>query len=190
VLDFVMNEKCAAGTGRFLEAIGDTCEIPLHDMGPISLEAEKETEISSMCTVFAESEVISKLAEGAGKESVIKGLHSAIAFRVVSMGKRIGVKPPLVFTGGVARNIGMVHMLKEKTGLDTNDILAPPNPQIIGALGAAFFAREEYKKQKKNAKKLLSFPAQEIAREFEYEIPVKKPKKINPLSDGRIYRFR
>jgi len=147
VKDFVMNEKCAAGTGRFLEAISDVCEISLEELGPISLEAEFETTISSMCTVFAESEVISKLAEGIEKESIIKGLHSAIAFRVLSMGKRVGLKAPLVFSGGVARNIGMVRMLKEKTGFDSRDLLVPLNPQIIGALGAAFFAAEEWKKR-------------------------------------------
>jgi predicted CoA-substrate-specific enzyme activase len=147
VKDFVMNEKCAAGTGRFLEAISEVCEISLDDLGAISLEAEYETTISSMCTVFAESEVISKLAEGVDKESIIKGLHSAIAFRVLSMGKRIGIKAPLVFSGGVARNIGMVQMLKEKTGFAPHHLLVPPNPQIIGALGAAFFAAGEGKKQ-------------------------------------------
>lgn len=148
VKDFVMNEKCAAGTGRFLEAISEACEISLDELGAISVQAEFETTISSMCTVFAESEVISKLAEGVDKESIIKGLHSAIAFRVLSMGKRIGLKAPLVFSGGVARNIGMVRMLKEKTGFDSKDLLVPLNPQIIGALGAAFFAAEEWKKRR------------------------------------------
>lgn len=191
VKDFVMNEKCAAGTGRFLEAISEVCEISLDELGTISLEAEFETTISSMCTVFAESEVISKMAEGVDKESIIKGLHSAIAFRVLSMGKRIGIKAPMVFSGGVARNIGMVQMLKEKTGFASKDLLVPRNPQIIGALGAAFFAAEEWKKQHRShrsstaaAGDIISTgtspaPLQEkqfqIIRELEKTIPLKQP---------------
>ncbi|UCH98256.1 MAG: 2-hydroxyacyl-CoA dehydratase [Candidatus Aminicenantes bacterium] len=180
IIDFVMNEKCAAGTGRFLEAIGDICEVSLDDMGPISLKAETETVISSMCTVFAESEVISKLAEGEGKESIIKGLHSAIAFRVLAMGKRIGLKTPVAFTGGVAKNSGMLRMLIDKTGFNKRDILVPPHPQIIGALGAAFFALEESKKQRTNNAALngksLWTPGK-ITAEFEKEIPVRNHKK-------------
>jgi len=187
VIDFVMNEKCAAGTGRFLEAIGDVCEISLDQLGPISLKAEKEAEISSMCTVFAESEVISKLADGEEKESVIKGLHSAITFRVLSMGKRIGIKAPLVFTGGVARNSGMVRMLMEKTGFDKKDVRVPPVPQIVGGLGAAFFARDQWNSRKKGQTTVYikGKPSQEIEKiisNWEKEIPAKIQK---PGKNGR-----
>jgi predicted CoA-substrate-specific enzyme activase len=155
VKDFVMNEKCAAGTGRFLEAISEVCEISLEELGATSMQAEFETTISSMCTVFAESEVISKLAEGAEKESIIRGLHAAIAFRVLSMGKRVGIKAPLVFSGGVARNIGMVQVLREKTGFDPHQLIVPPQPQAIGALGAALFAAQEWENRQNTSPSIM-----------------------------------
>jgi predicted CoA-substrate-specific enzyme activase len=183
VKDFVMNEKCAAGTGRFLETISEACEVSLDELGAISLAAEFETTISSMCTVFAESEVISKLADGVDKESIIKGLHSAIAFRVLSMGKRIGIKAPLVFSGGVARNIGMVRMLQEKAGFEPQQLMVPPDPQLIGALGAAFFAAQEWKKQQEApvSGATASSPQNldRITRQLLQEIPLK------PVPPGR-----
>jgi predicted CoA-substrate-specific enzyme activase len=179
VLDFVMNEKCAAGTGQFIEAVSEICEVSLDEMGDISLQAEFETGISSMCTVFAESEIISKLAEGAGKEPVIKGLHAAIAFRVLTMGKRIGINPPLVFTGGVAKNIGMVRELLDRTGFKKKELLVPPDPQFTGALGAALSAVEEYNKQRSQKATVLvsdngtsQAKLAKITSELEKEIPV------------------
>jgi|GEM_PF-664631 len=147
VRDFALNEKCAAGAGRFLEVISDILETDIRKIGPLSLEASEEARISSFCVVFSETEVVSKLAKGASKENVLFGVHSAITQRVLSLGKRIGIVPPLVFSGGVAQNIGMVEMMIEKTGFDPKDVRVPPNAQSIGALGAALYAETNVRRQ-------------------------------------------
>jgi predicted CoA-substrate-specific enzyme activase len=144
VLDFVMNEKCAAGTGRFLEAACRILKIPLEELGPLSARATTACKISSTCVVFAESEIISKLAEGADPESVAKGIHQAMISRLLGMGKRIGLHPPVVFTGGVARNEGMVQEVRTQLNLGEDELWIPTEPKITGALGAALFALEEW----------------------------------------------
>jgi predicted CoA-substrate-specific enzyme activase len=145
VLDFVMNEKCAAGTGRFLEAACKILKVPLEELGELSLQAETACKINSTCVVFAESEIISRLSEGTARESVAKGIHQAMISRLLGMGKRTGIHSPLVFTGGVARNNGMVRELMEQLGLQTTELRIPEEPKITGALGAALLALEEYK---------------------------------------------
>ena len=137
VKDFVMNDKCAAGTGRFLEVMARTLEIDLDQMGPVSLQFEKETKVSSMCTVFAESEVVSLISEGAKVADIIRGIHRAISDRTISLAERVGVVPEVVMTGGVAKNIGVVACIEEKLG---KKLILPPEPQIVGALGAAHIA--------------------------------------------------
>ncbi|WP_406676540.1 acyl-CoA dehydratase activase [Moorella sp. ACPs] len=137
VRDFVMNEKCAAGTGRFLEVMASALEVPVKDMGTLSQQASQGASISSMCTVFAESEVVSLVAEGRPVAEIIKGLHNAIAQRVVAMAQRAGWEEPVAMTGGVAKNLGVVKSLEEYLG---TSIRIPPDPQIIGALGAALLA--------------------------------------------------
>lgn len=136
---FLMNDKCAAGTGRFLEVMARALEVDLDQMGPLSLEAHKELKISSMCTVFAESEVISLVAQEHDVRDILWGLHLSVARRVGAMARGIGVRPPVMMSGGVAKNVGMLRALEQTLG---TPLLVPPEPQLMGALGAASIARE------------------------------------------------
>ena len=138
VLDFTMNDKCAAGTGRFLEVMAAKLRVPLNEMGTLSMGANGEVRISSVCTVFAESEVISLVAQNHPKEEIIRGLHRAIVNRVWSMVKTLGVKREVTMSGGVAKNRGVVAFLEEKLG---HPIHVYKEPQIVGALGAALHAK-------------------------------------------------
>jgi predicted CoA-substrate-specific enzyme activase len=147
VLDFVMNDKCAAGTGRFLEVMMNALNIESLDlMGELSLHSKEPAKISSMCTVFAESEVISLFAQKkAKKEDIIAGLHSAIAKRITGMVNRLGrIQEKIVFCGGVAKNIGVKKALEQELG---KILYSPEDPQITGALGAAIIAQERYQKK-------------------------------------------
>ena len=137
VRDFTMNDKCAAGTGRFLEVMARALEVDLDAFGELSLGAEIVSPISSLCTVFAESEVISLIAKGEKRENIIAGIHASIGARVVSMAKRIGVRPPTMMTGGVAKNIGVVKALEEKLG---TALFVSDKAQVTGAIGAALIA--------------------------------------------------
>ncbi len=137
VRDFVMNDKCAAGTGRFLEVMATVLKASIDEMGPISLTSEDPSSITSTCTIFAESEIITLRADETKREDMIAGLHRAVARRVVIMGKTVGYKDNVVFTGGVAKNTGVLKFLEEL--LETKIVL-PDEPQIMGALGAALFA--------------------------------------------------
>jgi len=138
VRDFVMNDKCAAGTGRFLEVMADVLEVgSIDNMGPMSLKGGSPCNISSTCTIFAESEVVSLRAEGRSREDLIAGVHRAVASRVAVMAKRLKIKPELIFTGGVAKNIGVKMALEEEFAME---ISVPEEPQIMGALGAALLA--------------------------------------------------
>jgi len=150
VIDFNMNDKCAAGTGRFLEIIANNFQLTLADLGPLSLSAEEFVPISSTCTVFAESEVISLLARGENKANIVKGIHHSIANRIAGMFSRVGVESDLFFSGGVAKNEGMRAVLEEvlKAQIVTLDNF---DPQLVGALGAAVFARDLAKKEIRNA---------------------------------------
>lgn len=143
VTNFVMNDKCAAGTGRFLEVMARVLEVDINEMGPISLRSKNPCQISSTCTVFAESEMVSLRAEGKGHGDLIAGIHKAIAHRVAIMGKPIGFKKDVVFTGGVAKNVGMKKAMEDEIGME---ILIPEEPQIMGALGAAILAGFELNK--------------------------------------------
>ena len=142
VLDFVMNEKCAAGTGRFLEAVSKILRVRLEDLGELSRGAAGLCKISSTCIVFAESEIISRLAEGTAPESVARGVHQAMVSRLLSMGKRVGLTEPVVFSGGVAENVGMVDEVIHQLNIPAASLLIPPQPKLTGALGAALFARD------------------------------------------------
>jgi predicted CoA-substrate-specific enzyme activase len=138
VLDFTMNDKCAAGTGRFLEVMAAKLKVPLNEMGTLSMSANGEVRISSVCTVFAESEVISLVAQNHPKEEIIKGIHRAIVNRVWSMVKSLGVKKEVTMSGGVAKNQGVVSILEEKLG---HPIHVYKEPQIVGGLGAALHGK-------------------------------------------------
>ena len=136
---FVMNDKCAAGTGRFLEVMAGALGVDLSEMGELSLQTKHDVEVSSMCTVFAESEVISLLAEGCDKTDIAAALYSAIARRITGMVGQLGMKERVAMTGGVAKSIGVVKALEKK--LNTT-LLVPEEPQIVGAWGAALIATE------------------------------------------------
>ena len=137
VVDFAMNDKCAAGTGRFLEVMAAKLFISLNELGDYSLKAKGEVLISSTCTVFAESEVISLVARNHPKEEIIRGLHRSIVNRVWTMVAHLGVKGAVTMSGGVAKNRGVVALIKEKLN---GAVHVYSEPQIIGALGAALFA--------------------------------------------------
>jgi predicted CoA-substrate-specific enzyme activase len=138
-LDFAMNDKCAAGTGRFLEVMARALQLELAELGPCALRARRAADISSTCTVFAESEVITLVAEGVDREEIVAGLCRSIARRVGAMARGVGVEPPVAFAGGVAKNTGVVRALQEILG---EQLIVPDEPQIVGALGAALLARE------------------------------------------------
>jgi predicted CoA-substrate-specific enzyme activase len=134
VEEFEMNDRCAAGTGRFLEVMAHTLGFALDDFANKAMEASSAASISSMCTVFAESEVVTLLAKGESPESIALGLHKSIIFRLHSLLGRVGFEPPVVFAGGVARNKCMVTLLQERLQMP---LLVPEQPQCVGALGAA-----------------------------------------------------
>lgn len=132
-VDFSMNDRCAAGTGRFIEMAGEILGIPLETMGEAT-EEEDFVEISTMCAVFAESEIIGLLQGGISKQRILQGVFRSVAARTLGMAGGAGIKAPLVFTGGVARNPGVVKAVERESGLP---VTVPPEPRITGALGAA-----------------------------------------------------
>ena len=137
VVDFAMNDKCAAGTGRFLQVIASALGTDVSELAGLSVDAEP-VEISNMCTVFAESEVVSLLAQGTAKENIIAGLHRSVAKRVAVMTVRLGTAEKVVFTGGVAKNTGVQKSLAQELGVQVHVDTAS---QLAGALGAALLAR-------------------------------------------------
>ena len=139
VKDFVMNDKCAAGTGRFLSNAAETLGLSLEEIGPISLEAKKPVRLSTVCAVFVESDIMSYLAEGKTVPDILGGVHSAIAARTVALVRRVGIESEVTFTGGVTRNVGMVKALEEKLQMPVN---VCEDSHFIGAIGAAIFALE------------------------------------------------
>lgn len=152
VQDFVMNDRCAAGTGRFLEMTADMLKIPLDILGRLALQAKKSVEINSMCTVFAESEIIGLLSKGCSREDIVRGAVESVSKRVASMAGRIGVNGETVITGGVAKNAGMVRSLENDLKIR---LIVPDEPRITAALGAALIAAEkiQHRKTPKNTEK-------------------------------------
>ena len=138
LVDFVMSDKCAAGTGRFLEVIAKTLNLELGQLGALSLESKQKAVISSVCTVFARQEVVAGLSRGIAVEDLLAGIHDAIASRTVRMAERFEVEPDIVFTGGVAKNKGVVVSMEAYLG---HTLYVPENPLISGALGAALIGR-------------------------------------------------
>lgn len=136
VTDFLMNDKCAAGTGKFLEYTARALEVPMEELGSLALASKTPAGITSMCTVFAESEVISLRARGFMKEDIAAGLTESIARRVAVMGRQLGLKQNVAFVGGVAKNAGIKAALEKELGIS---LYVPPEPQITGALGAALY---------------------------------------------------
>lgn len=146
VSNFVMNEKCAAGTGRFLEVMARVLGCDISELSSLAEASEKEVSISSVCTVFAESEVISRLAAGEKTADVARGAHAAIAKRVMGMAGRVGYKPRVVMTGGVALNRDMVRAMSKEMDCDVE---VAPHCQAVGAIGAAAFAYEISRKEER-----------------------------------------
>jgi (R)-2-hydroxyacyl-CoA dehydratese activating ATPase len=140
VVDFCMNDKCAAGTGRFLGAVAAALDIPLADLGPLALTSTRPVKISTTCTVFAESEVISWLGRGKKVEDILLGVHRSIVSRTIGLMRRVGIEQEVTFTGGVTRNVGMVEGLNQALGLEVN---VSAESHFIGAIGAALFARDQ-----------------------------------------------
>ena len=134
MIDFVINERCAAGAGTFIEAMARALEVKVEEMGPLSLKAEKAVPMNAQCTIFAESEVVSLIHAKTPRADISRAIHDAIADRIASMTRRLGVQRDVVLVGGVAKNIGFIDALKRILGVD---ILVPPDPEFVGALGAA-----------------------------------------------------
>lgn len=139
VVNFVMNDKCAAGTGRFLEVIADALGLKLKEMGELSLQSKEKVRISSTCTIFAEQEVVSKIADGVPIEDILAGLHEAIASRVFHMAEKMKIEKDVAMTGGVAKNVGMVKALEDQLGFP---VLIAREPLLTGAIGAAILGKE------------------------------------------------
>jgi predicted CoA-substrate-specific enzyme activase len=137
VRDFAMNDKCAAGTGRFLEVMARALEADLDKFGEMSLLAKNPSKISSLCTVFAESEVISLISKGETRENIMAGIHQSVAARVAALANRVGINEPVMMTGGVAKNIGLVKALENKLKVP---IIVTDSAQENGAIGAAVLA--------------------------------------------------
>jgi (R)-2-hydroxyacyl-CoA dehydratese activating ATPase len=138
VAKFEMNDRCAAGTGKFLEFMATALQVSLDSFGEFALRSDQRIQINNMCTVFAESEATSLMARGESPENIAMGLHLAIVQRTLAMLKRVGMQAPLVFAGGVAHNLCVRQILEEQLG---QPLIIPDNPDMVGALGAALYAQ-------------------------------------------------
>jgi predicted CoA-substrate-specific enzyme activase len=145
VVNFVMNDKCAGGTGRFLEMIGDVLSIPLANIGDVSLESKNTIPFNAICAVFAKTEAIANLRKGVAKSDILSGLHEAISVRCFNLLKKVSIQKDFSISGGISKNKGMVAKIAEKIGIQP---MLSEDPQLIGALGAAIFARERLEGKK------------------------------------------
>jgi predicted CoA-substrate-specific enzyme activase len=145
VTNFALNDKCAGGTGRFVEIIADGLKVPLLEVGELSKKSTKHIPLSAVCSVHAKRDALALMKHGESKADILAGLHDSIAGRVVGMVKRVGLADKFVITGGISKNTGMVAKIEEKLGgLKTH---IPPEPQIAGAVGAALFALDRARKK-------------------------------------------
>jgi benzoyl-CoA reductase subunit D len=140
--DFVVNERCAAGAGAFIEAMARALELKMEDMGPLSLKAERASAINASCVIFGESDVVTLIHRQESKPEIARAVFDAMADRVSSMVRRLGVNPDVVLIGGVAKDVGFVASLKRKLGVD---LFIPEYPEYAGALGAALVAASRAK---------------------------------------------
>lgn len=136
--DFALNDKCAAGSGVFLETVAGMLDVPISEMGALSLRASRRVVLTSTCAVFAESEIVAEIHRGSSREDILWGVNESIVAKIAAAGRRVGIAPDLVLTGGVARNVGVVQALREALDLAVE---TPEHPEIAGALGAALLAR-------------------------------------------------
>lgn len=141
IIDFRMNDKCAAGTGRFLEVMAKALGLELDELGSVSLKSESSAVITSQCSVFAESEIVTLIAEGTELPDIVAGIHKSISGRLLSMVKAVNPRKDFMLTGGVAKNAGVVKFLEDALGKIEK---VPVDPQIVGALGAALIAKERW----------------------------------------------
>jgi predicted CoA-substrate-specific enzyme activase len=139
VINFVISEKCASGAGRFLDIIANVLQIPLEEIGPLSLKSNNPVVFTTACAVFGESEAVSRVSEGVSKEDILAGVHKALAEKIVSLVDRVGLEQECAICGGGALNTGLVVWVQRRLGIE---LLVPPQPQFVTALGAAIFARE------------------------------------------------
>jgi (R)-2-hydroxyacyl-CoA dehydratese activating ATPase len=147
IIDFVMNDKCAAGSGRFIEVIADTLGVPLDEVGNLSLQSKTPAKVSNICTIWAQQEVAARLAEGVPVTDLLAGVHQSLADRILRMVNRLRVEDVVIVTGGGAKNKGLLKALSEQ--LD-HEILVPEEPLITGALGAALLGKEMVEQAKQN----------------------------------------
>jgi (R)-2-hydroxyacyl-CoA dehydratese activating ATPase len=147
IVDFAMNDKCAAGTGRFIEVIADTLGIPLDQVGVLSLQSKNPAKISNICTIWAQQEVAASLAEGVPIPDLLAGVHQSLADRIIRMVNRLSVEKDVIVTGGGGLNKGLLKALSEQLG---HEVLAPEEPLITGALGAALLGKEMVEKAQRN----------------------------------------
>jgi predicted CoA-substrate-specific enzyme activase len=145
ITNFVMNDKCAGGTGRFLEIIADALKVSLFDIGELSLSSRKSIAFSHVCALYAKSEAVASLRQGEEKADILAGLHDVISTRVLALLRGVGIADKFVITGGIAKNIGVVAKIGEKLG--GIEIVIPVEPMIAGALGAALFALDRARKE-------------------------------------------
>jgi benzoyl-CoA reductase subunit D len=143
MMDFIVNERCAAGAGAFIEAMARALEVKIEEMGPLSLKAERASPINATCVIFGESDVVTLIHRQESKPEIARAIFDAMAERVSSMVHRLGVNPDVVLVGGVAKDVGFVASLKRKLGID---VLTPEYPEYAGALGAALIAVNRVKK--------------------------------------------
>jgi predicted CoA-substrate-specific enzyme activase len=144
VADFVMNDKCAAGTGRFMEIVAEALQVPLSEIGPLSLQRTKDLPFSSTCAAFGRGAAVAMRKQGERKEDILGGLHEAIAKRVTALVRKVGIADKFVITGGIGRNVGLVSQIEQM--LDGLKVTLPQEPMIAGAVGAALFAWDRAKK--------------------------------------------
>ena len=142
VINFVVSEKCAAGSGRFLDVMANVLRIDLEDIGSLSLKSKNPVAFTTGCAVFGESEAISRVSEGASKEDILAGVHKALANKVSSLVDRVGLEKDCAISGGGALNVGLIKSVEEKLGIQ---LLVPSQPQFVTALGAAIMAEEKHK---------------------------------------------
>jgi predicted CoA-substrate-specific enzyme activase len=144
VTNFVMNDKCAGGTGRFMELIADTLKVPLFEIGELSLTSTKDIHFNNVCAVYAKSEAVALMRKGESHADILAGLHESIAQRVIGLLQRLGIADKFVITGGIAKNVGVVTKIREK--LEGMEIIIPTEPMMVGAFGAALFAFDRARK--------------------------------------------
>ncbi|XES77413.1 MAG: acyl-CoA dehydratase activase [Candidatus Bathyarchaeia archaeon] len=142
MMDFVVNERCAAGAGTFIEAMARALEVKMEEMGPLSLKAERASPINASCVIFGESDVVSLIHRQESKPEIARAVFDAMADRISSMVHRLGINPDVALVGGVAKDVGFIASLKRKLGLE---ILVPEYPEFVGALGAALTATSRAK---------------------------------------------